>query len=156
MKEKKLVPAFTILELVFVIIIIAILATIAIPNLLATKDDAVLSSIKHEVSLITSSVIQYKTLKGDVNDISQVIAMDNDKWETSTNKKAYLYKINNKECINIKIDSNNIIVLIADNTYNSSNLCSKVRKMYSIQNQDSSDSNYHIYKTISLESLLKL
>ena len=36
-------PAFTQIELIFVIIIIAILAAVAIPNLAATRDDAKLS-----------------------------------------------------------------------------------------------------------------
>ena len=58
MKNQKLKKAFTMIELVFVIVIIGILASVAIPRLAATRDDAeivkgrtVLSAVRNALSM---------------------------------------------------------------------------------------------------------
>jgi len=48
--------SFTMLELVFVIVIIGILAGIAIPKLWVTRDDAVNVKVKTEVSTVRSAI----------------------------------------------------------------------------------------------------
>jgi len=53
-------PAFTMIELVFVIVIIGILSAIAIPRLAASRDDAVLVKVKSQVSAIRSGIAMQK------------------------------------------------------------------------------------------------
>ncbi|MDR3178351.1 MAG: type II secretion system GspH family protein [Campylobacteraceae bacterium] len=48
--------AFTMVELVFVIVILGILASIAVPRLAASRDDAVLAKGKADISAIRSSI----------------------------------------------------------------------------------------------------
>ena len=48
---------FTVLELVFVIVIIGILAGIAVPKLFVTRDDAVIVRAKSDIASIRSAVI---------------------------------------------------------------------------------------------------
>ena len=48
---------FTVLELVFVIVIIGILAGIAVPKLFVTRDDAVIARAKSDIASIRSAVI---------------------------------------------------------------------------------------------------
>ena len=48
--------AFTMLELVFVIVVLGILASIALPKLWVTRDDAVVVKVRSDVSTIRSSI----------------------------------------------------------------------------------------------------
>ena len=65
---KSLKPAFTLLELVFVIVVIGILAAIAVPKLMVTRNDAVIVKGKSQVSAIRNGISLQKSrnmLKGD-------------------------------------------------------------------------------------------
>ena len=53
-KSKK---AFTMIELVFVIVVLGILAAVAVPRLAATRDDATVAKGRAEVSSIRSGIV---------------------------------------------------------------------------------------------------
>ena len=60
--------AFTMVELVFVIVILGILASVAIPKLAATRDDATISKTRSDIASIRSAIIserQTRLIKGD-------------------------------------------------------------------------------------------
>ena len=59
-KKAGLTPAFTMMELIFVIVVIGILSAIAIPRLAASRDDAVLVKVKSQVSAIRSGIAMQK------------------------------------------------------------------------------------------------
>jgi general secretion pathway protein G len=62
--------AFTMIELVFVIVVIGILASIAIPRLAATRDDAEITKAIATIGAMKSSVAterQKRTIRGDFN-----------------------------------------------------------------------------------------
>lgn len=64
---------FTMIELVFVIVVIGILATIAVPKFAATRDDAIISSARATVSSIRTGMAtlrQKNILKGVFDDIN--------------------------------------------------------------------------------------
>jgi len=50
-------PAFTIIELIFVIVVLGILASIAVPRFAATRDDAIISKARAQVASIRSAVM---------------------------------------------------------------------------------------------------
>lgn len=57
--------AFTMIELIFVIVILGILAAVAIPKLNATRDDAELSKALNDFSTLVVDLTSYYTAKGD-------------------------------------------------------------------------------------------
>lgn len=52
--------SFTMIELVFVIVIIGILSAVAIPSLFATRDDAIISKARSDISSIRSAIINIR------------------------------------------------------------------------------------------------
>ncbi|WP_295044287.1 prepilin-type N-terminal cleavage/methylation domain-containing protein [Sulfuricurvum sp.] len=73
---------FTMIELIFVIVILGILAAVAIPKLAATRDDAKVAALKSDLSTVISDLGAYYTSQGV------------DKWKTAkitdaTNAKLY-------------------------------------------------------------------
>ncbi len=67
--------AFTMIELVFVIVIIGILAAVAVPRFAATRDDAVITKNRVLVASIRNALAmerQKRILRGDFNQIVAV------------------------------------------------------------------------------------
>jgi len=84
--------AFTMIELVFVIVVIGILSAIAIPKFAATRDDALVSKGRAEVAALRSAIAmerQKRILRGDFTDIDGATAESlleyglSDKWSRS-------------------------------------------------------------------------
>ena len=65
---------FTMIELIFVIVILGILASVAIPKLSATREDAKISKIDQNVATLVQDAASYYTSKGNTN------------WSKSTTK----------------------------------------------------------------------
>lgn len=61
---------FTMIELVFVIVVLGILSAIAIPRLVATRDDAQVAKGRSDVSAVRSGIVserQARLLQGQIN-----------------------------------------------------------------------------------------
>ena len=71
--------AFTMIELVFVIVVLGILAAVAVPRLAATRDDAAIAKGRSDVASIRSGIIterQSRLFRGDSTFITNIL-MDN-------------------------------------------------------------------------------
>ena len=99
---------FTMIELIFVIVILGILAAIAIPRLAATRDDAELSKAATNLSTAVSDLTAYYTSKTDFGDT--IPDMTNVSLKTEgvtvtvadyTPKASASLQLKNKNCINI-------------------------------------------------------
>lgn len=81
---KKSHSAFTMVELVFVIVILGILSAIAIPKFAATRDDAEVSKIRSDVAAIRSAIIserQSRLIRGQsqyITSLDQGVAANTD------------------------------------------------------------------------------
>ncbi|MCX6073959.1 MAG: prepilin-type N-terminal cleavage/methylation domain-containing protein [Campylobacterales bacterium] len=67
--------AFTMIELVFVIVILGILAAVAIPKFAATRDDAQIAKGRSDVAAIRAAIVgerQGRLLQGQSNYINQL------------------------------------------------------------------------------------
>ncbi len=65
--------AFTMIELVFVIVVVGILAAIAVPRLAATRDDAIITKARAAVGAMRSAIAterQKRILRGVFTDIT--------------------------------------------------------------------------------------
>ncbi len=72
--------AFTVIELIFVIVAIGILAGIAIPKFAATRDDAVIAKAKSTIAAVRSALAterQKRILRGEFVDINKSAVGDN-------------------------------------------------------------------------------
>ena len=68
---------FTMIELIFVIVILGILAAVAIPKLMATRTDAKVAAVTQQIQSAIGEIPAYVTAKGKVENLdtmSQVIA----------------------------------------------------------------------------------
>jgi len=61
LKNKLTKTAFTMIELIFVIVVIGILSAIAIPRLAATRTDAIIVKGKSQVAAIRSGIVMQKS-----------------------------------------------------------------------------------------------
>ena len=92
MKNKRSKRAFSMIELVFVIVIIGILAAVAVPRLAATRDDAEITKARTLVASIRNALAmerQKRILRGDFTAITAVGSGTNvfDKFSADKNNK---------------------------------------------------------------------
>ena len=89
--------AFTLIELIFAIVIMGILAVVAIPRLNATRDDAQASTAAANISVAVMDITSYYTAKGfftDVKSMSNIVVDDNGN-----------VKVKNTDCFRITVSN---------------------------------------------------
>lgn len=82
---------FTMIELIFVIVILGILAAVAIPRLAATRDDATVASIKTQIGTIVQSVPAWYTGQKEIS-IENAMQLDTSVWKQTKDKALYTYE----------------------------------------------------------------
>ena len=104
--------AFTMIELVFVIVILGILAAVAIPKIAATRTDALVSKTAQNIMTGIGEIATYAasttTVENNLSSMSNAIANLERAGEAdlSTNKKAVISMGSVSDCITIEIISN--------------------------------------------------
>ncbi len=128
---------FTMIELIFVIVILGILASVAIPKLAATRDDAKISKAASEVSTLVSDLGAYYTGHGAFGNIEDMtnVKLTTDAAGTTVatgaltagTKYYYSDKANSKGCLGFTVSSadGNLTVSSDDN---STAFCAGVNK----------------------------
>ena len=96
---------FTMIELIFVIVILGVLASVAIPRLAATRDDAEVAKAATNLTTAVSDITAYYTAKGNFKSGSGANARDVtfDKITNALTKDGKLNVKGNKECVAVKL-----------------------------------------------------
>lgn len=104
--------AFTMIELVFVIVILGILAAIAVPRLAATRDDAENVTISQNIMTGAAEIASYAVAKGETNESLAVMSngieslVNAGKASLNTvEKSAYIHRGNVNDCVIMDINS---------------------------------------------------
>ncbi len=138
MKYQK--SAFTMIELIFVIVIIGILASVAIPKLMGTRDDAKVASKMMKIGNIIGEITSYATSKGTTdtnlskmsNTVDELVSFGMASDEENQTK----IKMGGVDCIKIKIihnATNDDLNVSLINSGASNNLCKYLQKEVSAQ-----------------------
>lgn len=117
--------AFSLLELIFAIVILGIIASFAVPKYLDTKDSALVSTIKRDISTTVSSIQSYYLLNQKIDKISDAITLNDIHWTITDTKIT-----DNNTCLSLEIKTSEVdlktIELSVDETVDS-NICIKIR-----------------------------
>jgi len=135
--------AFTMIELIFVIVIIGILAAIAIPKLSATRDDAEVSKIVANARTFHSDLQNYYTSLGNskwiddnITSVTSVYLNDGDCSTQATsisNISPNTFVLCSEDVICLSFSTQNDGNLtIADGTITTSPICEAVKKVPAI------------------------
>jgi general secretion pathway protein G len=117
--------AFSLLELIFAIVILGIVASFAVPKYLDTKDSALVSTIKRDVSTAVSSIQSYYLLNQKIEKIDDAINLNETNW-TKTDTKI----TDRNSCLSLEIKTSDADVKSLDLTIDdtqTSDICVKVK-----------------------------
>jgi len=118
----KLQKAFSLIELIFVIAVLGIIATVAVPKLLDSRSSAIVTTIKQDVSTITTAIQSHYMLNGKVDKITDSVNINEKNWIISDTKVDY--KVDEELCVTIEIKDTNSLEVTINNK--SSTLCQKL------------------------------
>ena len=90
---------FTMIELIFVIVILGVLASVAIPRLAATRDDAEVAKAATNLTTAVSDITAYYTAKGNFSGVSS----DFTKVTNALTKDGKLNVKGSTTCVQVKL-----------------------------------------------------
>jgi len=117
----KLQKAFSLIELIFVIAVLGIIATFAIPKLLDTRSSAVVTTIKQDISTITTAIQSQYMLNSSIDKITDSVTINEKNWKIEDKKLTY--DIDGINCVTIEVLTNSLSVIIDEK---SGDLCQKI------------------------------
>ena len=131
--------AFTIVELVFVIVIIGILSAVMIPMLMATRDDAKIAVSLAEVGQLVSEISIYYTSNGNFNaNLSEMTSIKDieytEGWDSITQKGVISYYTPKNSsgveaCLSISIENHNGNMTLENISGTHENVCTGLQEI---------------------------
>ena len=110
--------AFTMIELVFAIVVIGILAAIAVPKFAATRDDAVISKGRAAVAAMRSAIAmerQKRILRGNFDDITADEVEDlldyklSDRWSHTSGGDSFTFTAPDDSSCSFIVEENKLV-----------------------------------------------
>ena len=133
---------FTMIELIFVIVILGILASVAVPRLAGTKADAEESAAVANLRTLVSDLNTYYVATGEIPAATTWSQITNVPLKDAATKKANeagaSLKVGGKECIDVQFvaEAGNVpahIKFTANNTNKGSGVCKQVVEAESVK-----------------------
>tara|TARA_B100001063_G_scaffold241384_1_gene268173 strand:- start:441 stop:848 length:408 start_codon:yes stop_codon:yes gene_type:complete len=125
---------FSLLELIFAILIIGIIASVAVPKFIDSKDEALASTIKRDIVSATTAIQSYAMLDSSLTNIDTAIVLSKTNWIVTAGK-AVFNDAANKACVTIEIkDLSNVKSLVIDiDETSTDSVCEKLEDDYDIE-----------------------
>ncbi|RXJ78956.1 prepilin-type N-terminal cleavage/methylation domain-containing protein [Arcobacter sp. F2176] len=114
--------AFSLLELIFAIVIIGIISTVAVPKLLNTKDNAEAAIVQKDISTIVSSVRAYYMVNDKLDNFEDALTLNPNTWEIDGTTATY--EDDDTSCVSVNIENKKLNVILNDE--NSGSVCEKI------------------------------
>ena len=128
--------SFTMIELIFVIIILGILTAVAIPKLMATRTDAYRATLLEDIRNATKEVVSYYTSQdGNVdfnkikNDNETIVnKLISEGWvKVENSQKAYVYSSKYNQRVCLTYTTNGYQIQIEVNKSNNDPVCKRIK-----------------------------
>jgi len=102
--------AFSLLELIFAIVIIGIIASFAVPKYLDSRNFALASTIKRDIITTTTSIQSYYLVNRKLDKISDAITLSTINWTISDKKISFFD--NKQNCVDLEIKNSSVSIKI--------------------------------------------
>lgn len=116
--------AFSLIEIIFVIVILGIIVSLAATKLMDTKDSALVSTLKRDVNTAINSIQSYYLLNQKIEDIKDAINISETNWNIDRLKMS-----DKNSCISLEVKKNQNVVSIdlQVDSAKDSTICKKIR-----------------------------
>jgi general secretion pathway protein G len=132
---------FTMIELIFVIVILGILAAVAIPKLAATRDDAKIAKGSSEVSTLINDVGAYYTAQGAFGAINLMtnVVVDGNTVAVDGNAEpsasaTVVYQVDGTDCIDVEFTGDGNVTASNSTPVNTAAVCAGIRTVLNKNN----------------------
>ncbi len=98
--------AFSLLELIFAIVIIGIIVSFAVPKYINTKNYALASTIKRDLISTINAIQTHFLINKKVENISDVVSLNKSNWSVSS--KEISFKDSDETCLKLSVDKTKI------------------------------------------------
>ena len=117
--------AFSLIEIIFVIVILGIIVSFAAPQLMDTNDSALVSTLKRDVNTAINSIQSYYLLNQKIEDINDAINISDTNWDIEKLKMS-----DKNSCISLEVKKNQNVVSIdlQVDSAKDSTICRKIRE----------------------------
>ncbi|NCB11281.1 MAG: prepilin-type N-terminal cleavage/methylation domain-containing protein [Erysipelotrichia bacterium] len=115
---------FSLLELIFAIVILGIIASFAVPKYLETKDSALVSTIKRDVDTAINSIQSYYLLNQKIDKLSDSMNLNSVNWTIEDLKMS-----DKNSCLSLEVKTTDGIktIELAVDTTKDTTICKKIR-----------------------------
>lgn len=115
---------FSLLELIFAVVIIGIIASFAIPKYMDSRDSALASTIKRDLVSATTSIQSYYLVNRKLEKISDAITLNTVNWNIEDKKISFLD--NGTSCLDLEVKDSTVSIKI---TKDAGNVCKSLDEL---------------------------